>query len=302
MEPSEVLQLDHPTKNSEDDGVSKQYALLRDSMSASALGSFFWDAAEKAKLFSPSTYTIASWQHHVYTFLSSVVEGLSLPPGVTTLTVQERLQAAVNEWADEHDFLKEIERVEVTESGQVRKLFDRARTMNSERLPQFAEFFRSEEYPSTLWIELDRAISTYLDGLTFIGQRMGVWKSRRPRRLSEVFSRNRLTKLMVEPIQEMLESFLASIMEFYRIFITMDVWSSNSLKEILQEKNIHLERVPPELFEERMFRLQESVTEVRQNLLRFTPLSKLQIDPTVERSFRDIVQVMISERASGERQ
>ena len=282
--------------------MSHQYTLLRESVSASALGSFFWDAAERAELFSPSTYTIASWHHYVDTFLSSVVEGLPFPPGVWASMVQDRLRAGVNEWADTHNFLKEIEKIEVNEPAQVRRLFDRARALNSERLPKFAEFFRTEEYPSTLWIELDRAISTYLDGLAFIGQRMGIWKQKRPRRWSEVFSRNRLTKLMVNPIQGTLESFLVSIMEFYRIFITMDLWNSNSIKEILQEKHLTLERVPPEFFEERIFRLQDSVTRVRQNLLRFTSLTKLQVDPAVERSLREIVQITMSDSSIGEKQ
>jgi len=282
--------------------MREQYGFLRESMGASTASSFLWDACERAELFIPSRYTTHLWDQYADRFVSNVMEDIMLPTGMSPSLVQARLRAALKEWTDKQSFLKEIQRVEARDPDQVRKLFDRARAMNAEKLPKFAQFFRGEEYPSILWMELDRAISTYMDGLAFVGKRMEIWKQRRPRRESEVFSRNVLTKLMVQPIQGVLESFLTCLMEFYKLFITIDAWNSDSIGEILEEKRIRVELVPEEFFEERIFKLQESVTMVRQHLGRFDSLIKHQVDPTIERSLHDIIYAMTSDLHDGEEQ
>jgi hypothetical protein len=76
--------------------------------------------------------------------------------------------------------------------------------------------------------------------------------------------------------------------------MTVDSWNSDSVDDFFRVKKIDTSRIPQVVLEERIFKLQISVNDLRHNLLTKDAISDPKTDPIVDLSYREVGQALIS--------
>jgi hypothetical protein len=271
-----------------------KYSVFQKSVASAAFSWYFWDSCKRAVVSREDSWTSSMFLDFASKYITDALGGIELPQGIDRKLALDKTLELIREWAEQGGLRNLVKKVKTNDLRAIHGIFKRTVTSNKQTLPQIANLFRSEEYPALLWLELSRAFTTYLEAMYFMSGRMTLWTVHRQRRNTPSGRRSTAGSLYGRVGADLLDSFLSVGQEITRILMTVDSWNSDSVDDFFRVKKIDTSRIPQVVLEERIFKLQISVNDLRHNLLTKDAISDPKTDPIVDLSYREVGQALIS--------
>lgn len=255
------------------------------SIAAVAMSSYFVDIFRRD--FKPGSPPFAI---HFENFLSGILGNIPMPSSISRDDVVERYSTFIKEILDEKKLVFALDQHNA-DIKRIGKMLGRYRAY-AKQLVLVKEIFQDEEYPGELYVEVYRAISTYQDGIRFLANLFGhLFKTRAgfrsaptPKKILEAKERVSL---------DFLGSFVTFLMEFSRLLLAVQIWSSASLEELFQIKTLRFDILPRTILDERLSILQDSVSSFREQLANLGVVTHSgKADQATQDSFREIALAM----------
>jgi len=230
---------------------------------------YVWDACIKGKVFNPKTYETGELTYWINVTLEHLLKGIPLPKHFDKRRVIRHLREKTKEKLLNYDFEKSFKEIEMKDVNSLLKFIRENKKKEEEKFERLIDFFRNEEFHPVLWMELKRFKEILDESIVFLTERMKAILKYSPKRKGSVRSKNEQVKRLIQPFQDLIESFFNATLNFIRILFFVEIWSSKDMGDLFKRKKLTLKEVDPSKFEEVFFMFHDSVNQLVLALSRF---------------------------------
>lgn len=241
-------------------------------LSSSPLFSMYlWDACKNGKLFQPEIYRQYMFFGFVDQFLERVFQDVVVPSRFDKTRVFKRLRNKIKDNLMQSELLDSFQSVDTKNSKSVRQFAEDSKQEAAEKLKKISEFLKQDIFPPTLWMELSRMVEVFIECMIFMAKKIEKWTQLRPKRVSQIAERSRLTKWTFRPYTELATSLYETFLNYEKVYLFMELVSCERESELFTEKlwtfkDEHYKNIEPILFD-----LHNSITALQRDLLVFEP-------------------------------
>jgi len=232
---------------------------------------YLWDVCRKGDVFKPEAYTQYVLFNFVNGFVERVCREVVIPPRFDKIRVFEMLGRTLTDSLKQSDLMDSFESVDLENIESIEDLAEQSRQKAEERLRNNVQFLKQDIFPPILWMEISRLVEVFVDCMRFLAQRMKKWGELRPRKVSQIKERGRLTKWMSRPFSGLANCLYSVFVSFVRVYLFMELMSCERESELFGKRLWSFKDEYYENFEPLMFDLHNSIMALQQALFRFKP-------------------------------
>ena len=236
--------------------------ILKEGIRPFLMTSYIWDAFVNGKVLEPKTYDISVLTFWVNTTLEKLFNGMPFPRHLDKESTIRRIRNEVIKELSSCDLEKFIKKVDPQE---IEAFINKMQVEGEAQFGKFIEFFRNEEFPPILWMELQRFKDVYLEASLFLMERIGAF-FRRYKKSSARLRKPRISRIF----RELIYSFFNSIFNFIRVLFFVEIWSSKDMEDLFKkEKKLSLKSVDEAALEAVIIPFHDSTNQLIMALYKF---------------------------------
>ena len=256
---------------------------------AICLSTYLSESCYRGRLFDQSTYKVETFHRFMDRFAEDIIGPLALPPAFDREATMERLRQELRNWSEE--YRKTLESTDTDDGRSVKKTIEKSKAETEAEFDELVGYFRQDDFPPVLWMELLRARQVFADSVRFLLERMKNWFTFSPQRTSQSSRRSKLTQAMMKPYLPHFQEFAVSIKTLFRTLLFIEIWSCDNEKELFTDKRWTLKNVDEPAFEAMFMDLRHTVSSLRENYFAMSQKKPAAIDTTkpVPCAFRQLV-------------
>lgn len=258
-----------------------------------ALSTYLWTACKRGKLFDFDTYDYHSLINWTKIFLRKTMEDIIVPKNFEKTKILRKLEQKVLDNFSGSNIVEKFESTDPHDVSSLKEFMQENKEIGDESFDKFLTFLKQETFPPILWMEFERFAKVFVDTSLMMLDSMEKWFKLGPRRQGLVRERSKLVKWMFQPYRNLAYQYLGAFIALFKMFLFIEIWSSETEDAIFSGKPWTLENVSYENIESILIEFHNSIGGLRQELLRFRPEKReITFSKPTDWAFKRLVQMV----------